>query len=184
MTIRILLMMVLPALCLASDRGISLHLPCEPNEACAQFDSEAGPVSLRKDPELFIDDSSVSSMEETLDQYGQYSLSVRLTPEFAQKFEALTERAIGKPLAIVVGTSIISRPEVRDKITGGNFLLASGVGKEPFWKNIPWIQSKLGRESSFQPPTTDRSVQTYSIAGLVALLAGLGIVLVRKRRRG
>ena len=46
-------------------------------------------------------------------------VSIKFNEEGAKLFESLTEKNIGKPLAIFVGGQLISAPTVQDKISGG-----------------------------------------------------------------
>lgn len=49
----------------------------------------------------------------------QPSVSIQFTDEGSKKFETLTEKNIGQPLAIVIDNAIISAPIVQEKISGG-----------------------------------------------------------------
>jgi len=52
------------------------------------------------------------------------SLAVRLQPEDAKRFEALTERALNKRLLVTFGGEPLSAPWVRAPIGGGSFTIS------------------------------------------------------------
>ena len=54
------------------------------------------------------------------DQIGRPLISIEFNEEGAKLFEEITERNIGKPLAIFVGGILISSPNVSEKISGGS----------------------------------------------------------------
>ncbi len=55
-----------------------------------------------------------------LDNFYQPYVSIQFNEEGAKLFEEITERNVGKPLAIFVGGELISAPNVNQKIAGGN----------------------------------------------------------------
>ena len=50
---------------------------------------------------------------------GKPAVSIEFSPEGATKFEALTERNIGKPLPVLLDNSLVTAPVVQEKISGG-----------------------------------------------------------------
>lgn len=56
-------------------------------------------------------------------QIGAPEVSIQFDSEGAQLFEDITERLVGKPLAIFVGGELISAPNVNQKITGGSVVI-------------------------------------------------------------
>ena len=50
---------------------------------------------------------------------GKPSVSIEFTEEGAKKFEDITSKNIGKPLAIILDNDIVSAPVVNEKIVGG-----------------------------------------------------------------
>lgn len=52
-------------------------------------------------------------------QTGKPAVSIEFGKEGADKFAALTEKNVGKPLAIVLDGALVSAPIVQEKITGG-----------------------------------------------------------------
>ncbi|MBD3270618.1 MMPL family transporter, partial [Candidatus Peregrinibacteria bacterium] len=62
----------------------------------------------------------------TFDQLYNPQVSISFTPEGADMFEQLTEKNIGKPIAIFVGGEQISAPNVNSKIPDGNAVITGG----------------------------------------------------------
>jgi preprotein translocase subunit SecD len=62
------------------------------------------------------------------DQTGLPVVSIEFTDDGAKKFEDLTARLVGKPMAIFVGGEFISAPIIQEKISGG-------IGTDLFWKS-------------------------------------------------
>lgn len=57
--------------------------------------------------------------EVTFDQSGKPQIDIEFNADGAKKFATLTEKNIGKPLAIYLDDQLISAPKVNDKISGG-----------------------------------------------------------------
>jgi len=60
---------------------------------------------------------------------GRPQVSVHLTASGAQRFEALTARRVGKPLAILVDGQVMSVPRVMEPIPGGRIQITLGMDK-------------------------------------------------------
>lgn len=60
-------------------------------------------------------------------QFGFPIVSIQFDTEGAKLFEEITERNIGKPLAIFVGGDFISSPNVNEKISGGSAQITFGT---------------------------------------------------------
>lgn len=54
---------------------------------------------------------------------GTVYVSLKLSAEGAKKFEEATERLVGQPLAIFMDKQMISAPNVKEKISGGNAVI-------------------------------------------------------------
>ncbi len=57
---------------------------------------------------------------------GNPSVSIEFNDEGSKKFEDITSRNIGKPLAIVLDSDIVSAPMVNEKIVGGKAQISGG----------------------------------------------------------
>jgi protein-export membrane protein SecD len=60
------------------------------------------------------------------DQTGLPVVSIEFTDDGAKKFEDLTARLVGKPMAIFVGGEFISAPIIQEKISGGSAQISFG----------------------------------------------------------
>ncbi len=60
------------------------------------------------------------------DQNGSPVVSLEFNSEGAKKFEEITERNIGKPVAIYLDDQIVSAPNVNEKISGGKAQISGG----------------------------------------------------------
>ena len=64
--------------------------------------------------------ADLKSADTTFDQNsGKPSVSIEFNEEGAKKFEEITGKVVGKPLAIILDNDIISAPVVNEKIIGG-----------------------------------------------------------------
>lgn len=61
---------------------------------------------------------------------GKPSVSIEFTDEGSSKFEEITSRNIGKPVAIILDNDIISAPQVNEKIIGGKAQISGGFTVE------------------------------------------------------
>lgn len=57
---------------------------------------------------------------------GQPAVSIEFNEEGAKKFETITERNVGKPLAILLDGALVQAPFVQEKITGGVAMITGG----------------------------------------------------------
>ena len=65
-----------------------------------------------------------------VDQYYQPYISIQFDEEGAKLFEEITEKNVGKPVAIFVGGEKISSPRVNEKITGGSAQITGSFTQE------------------------------------------------------
>lgn len=81
-------------------------------------------VGSEEEPGIYPTDlsgSDLKSAEVVFDQTsGEPVVSLEFTQEGAQKFSDLTQKNIGKPLAILIDLQVISAPIVQSHITGGS----------------------------------------------------------------
>lgn len=59
----------------------------------------------------------------TFDDFLRPIVSIQFNTEGAKLFEQITERNVGKPVAIFVGGNLISNPNVNEKISGGSAVI-------------------------------------------------------------
>lgn len=76
--------------------------------------------------EVGLDGRHFRTAKISQDQLGTPVVSVEFNNEGAQKFEEITERLVGKPMAIFVGGELISAPTINEKISGGAAQISFG----------------------------------------------------------
>jgi len=81
-------------------------------------------IGSEDEPGLFPTDltgADLKSADVTFDQTtGKPVVSLEFSPEGGEKFAAITERNIGKPVAILLDEDVVSAPVVQQVITGGS----------------------------------------------------------------
>ncbi len=106
-------------------------------------------------------------------------IAIKFTDEGATKFEEITQRNVGKPLAIFLDGQVISAPRVNEAISGGEAVITGQFDLEQA-KNLA-IQLNAGalpvpitilEQRSIGATLGQESVQKSLIAGIV----GLGLV--------
>jgi len=65
-----------------------------------------------------------------IDQYFQPYISIQFDDKGAKLFEEITDRNVGKPVAIFVGGNLISAPRVDEKIVGGKAQITGKFSQE------------------------------------------------------
>jgi preprotein translocase subunit SecD len=120
---------------------------------------------------------------------GKPSVSIEFNDEGAKKFEEITGRNIGKPLAIILDDSIVSAPNVNEKISGGKAQISGGFTVEEANKlevqlnagALP-VPVKLVEEKTVGATLGSDSVAKSIKAGLIGLvMVMLFMVLVYGR---
>ncbi len=112
---------------------------------------------------------------------GKPAVSIVFTKEGSDKFAKITEKSIGKPLAIILDSQVISAPTVQEKITGGSAQITGNFSTEEAKKlsillnagALP-VPIKLVEERTVGATLGAESVNLSIKAGLV----GLSMVLV------
>lgn len=77
------------------------------------------------------------------DSKGTYVIIGQISKHKTEKWANETEKAIGKQIAFVLNDSIITDPQVNDRINSGTFIISSVN-----YKNLPYIYSQLLKEKS------------------------------------
>lgn len=121
------------------------------------------------------------------------SVSIQFTDEGSKKFETLTEKNVGRPLAIVIDNAVISAPVVQEKISGGAAQISGDFSLEAA-KSLS-IQLNAGalpvninliEERTIGPSLGSTSINQSVKAGVVGLImvmvfmilsyGGLGVI--------
>lgn len=107
---------------------------------------------------------------------GKPSVSIEFNDEGSKKFEEITSRNIGKPLAIVLDNDMVSAPMVNEKIVGGKAQISGGFTIEEANKlevqlnagALP-IPVKLVEEKTVGATLGTESISKSVKAGLIGL---------------
>lgn len=98
---------------------------------------EENPYFYEGDPSLYFESTSLTGrylkkarLEPDPIVPGRYAISLQFDDEGAEIFEELTERNVGKPLAIYLDNERISAPIVQEAISGGRAQITGDFGQE------------------------------------------------------
>ncbi len=67
-----------------------------------------------------LEGDAISAAQQSYDQKGQPSINMQMNPIGAKKWARLTEKNVGRPIAIALDDIIYSAPNIINPITGGN----------------------------------------------------------------
>ncbi|MBI3443429.1 protein translocase subunit SecD [Candidatus Woesebacteria bacterium] len=122
---------------------------------------------------------------------GKPAVSIEFTKEGASKFASITEKNVGKPLAILLDETLVSAPTVQEKISGGsanitgNFTLdqAKTLAIQLNAGALP-ISIKLVEERTVGATLGVESIEKSIKAGLVGLIMVLVFMFLSYGRMG
>ena len=106
------------------------------------------------------------------------AILLELHQEAADVFGKVTGENIGKKLAVVFHDKILTAPTIRESI-GGGIIKIDGGGKDPFWREAPWLQALIN--DSYK--TSGRSVMVYVLVALAVSIAGFVFILLPRMKR-
>ncbi|MBI2066337.1 protein translocase subunit SecD [Candidatus Woesebacteria bacterium] len=122
---------------------------------------------------------------------GKPMVALKFTPEGAKKFEEITERNIGRKVAILLDKEIVSLPVVQEKISGGNAVISGDFTIEEAKKLVIQLNAgalplpiALVEERVVQATLGTESVSRSVKAGLVGLLMVLAFMTLSYGRLG
>jgi len=122
---------------------------------------------------------------------GKPVVSLKFTKEGGDKFEKITERNIGKPVAILLDTELISSPIVQEKISGGSAQISGDFTIEETKKLVIQLNAgalplpiALVEERVVQATLGTESVSQSVKAGLVGLIMVLSFMILSYGRLG
>ncbi|MFA6989334.1 MAG: protein translocase subunit SecD [Candidatus Gastranaerophilaceae bacterium] len=115
---------------------------------------------------------------------GEWSVSLEFNDAGVKKFAQLTQRLVGKPMAIFFNGELQSAPIIREPILGGKAQISGGQGGFKFEEAKKMVDllnagalpvpAKIIEENSVGPTLGAESIEKSKIAGLV----GLSIVMI------
>jgi preprotein translocase subunit SecD len=95
--------------------------------------SESGEVSretLHVQLKVLLDQSAIASAAVSTNPAGRRQIDFMLTPEGRTQFANVTRQNIGRRLAIIVDSQVISAPMIRSEITGGKGQISGNFTEE------------------------------------------------------
>jgi len=127
------------------------------------------------------------------DENGRPAVSFHLNAAGAQRFGKLTGDNVGRLLAIVLDTTVVSAPRLNSRITDNGIITGGGAGFAPEEARDLALVLKSGALPASMTPLQEAvvgaslgadSIRHGIIASVVALLAVVGFVLVYYRASG
>ena len=175
---------VLFLLCLAStvtaaaDDALYFYLECPPGQACINLPrSDNEKQSVLATPALVLGKADFKSASVQTYEDARMSIMLELHKEAADVFAKITRANIGKKLAVVFHDKILIAPLINESIGGGKFTINGG--KDPFWKEAPWLQDLI--KNSYR--TSGRSVMSYVLVALAVSIAAFVFILLPRMKR-
>jgi len=148
-------------------------------EAPAKDEKEATetPVFLRLTKETGLFGKDVKKAQVTFDQQtGKPQVALNFTDKGADLFAKITERNVGKPVAIYLDEFLLSAPVVQQKIEGGNAVITGNFTLDEAKKLAISINSgalplpiKLVQQKNIGPTLGASEVRKSVYAGLIGL---------------
>jgi len=81
-------------------------------------------------PKVEITEKDISTAKKSMDEYGNYIISLDMNDFGAKKFENLTGNNVTEKLAILVNGEVIMAPIIQMKIPGGKVQITGNFTKE------------------------------------------------------
>jgi len=128
----------------------------------------------------FLDGSAVESSKPDVDQFGNVTISMRMTGEGARRWKKMTGDNVGRSIAIVVDNVVYSAPNVNEEIGGGNSSISGSFTQEEAadLSNILKIGKLPASAKIVEEETVGATLGAESIqAGLLSMLAGFILIV-------
>jgi hypothetical protein len=162
----------------ATNDALYLYLECSPGQACINVPyGDNGEKSVLATPVLVLGKADIKSASVQTYQDAGMAINFELHKEAADALGKVTGENIGKKLAVVFHNKILIDPTIRASIENGKIKVDGG--KDPFWKDAPWLQDLIN--DSYK--TSGRSVMTYVIIALAVSFAAFVFILLPRMRR-
>ena len=118
-------------------------------------------------------------------------VSLQFTGEGAQKFAAITERNVGKPLAIFLDDQLVTEPLVNEAILDGNAVISGSFTTETATNlaiqlnagALP-VPTKIIEQSNISATLGSDSVALSVKAGIIGLILVMGFMIIVYRLNG
>ena len=138
-----------------------------------------------------LDGSHFKRASVAFNQIGQPYVAIEFDSEGGEMFAEITERNVGKPLAIFVGGELISAPNVNEKISGGSAQISGNYTIKSASQlaqdlNTGAIPAPIDLVGQYQIGATlgEKALQTSLYAGIIGLLILAAYMLVYYRLLG
>jgi SecD/SecF fusion protein len=128
----------------------------------------------------FIDGSAVETARPDLDQFGNVTISMRMTGEGARKWKKMTGDNVNRSIAIVVDNQVYSAPNVTEEIAGGSSQISGRFTQQEAQdlSNILKIGKLPASANIVEEETVGATLGAESVrAGMLSMLAGLIMVI-------
>ncbi|MBN1258868.1 protein translocase subunit SecD [Candidatus Peregrinibacteria bacterium] len=124
-----------------------------------------------------LDGSHFKYASVTYTQLGAPQVSIQFDSAGGDLFESITERLVGKPLAIFVGGELISAPRVQEKISGGSAVITGNYNMQTALKlandlNTGAIDAPiiLSGQNTISATLGENALRVSLFAGIVGLI--------------
>ncbi len=153
------------------------------------------PVSQGQQPQISPTDLTGADLSDARVQFDQTTgkpvVQLKFTDDGAKKFEGITERNVGKQVAIFLDQMPVSAPVVNQKITGGSAVIegnfdleqAKGLAIQLNAGALP-VPIKLIEQRTIGATLGEESVQKSIQAGVIGLTAVLAFMMIMYGRLG
>lgn len=184
----LLLMLSFLSLRANSSDGLTIHVSCEKlSDSCIEVgyaSKEGAHVRIQKEPEMVFTPDNVSEAEIIQNDYGQEQLSLQLRPEAALQFEKLTSDYIGQQIVFVAGGLALASPTIKEKITGGSLMIASGIGyRGKHLHRLPWLKRMSEKKKAKDKKSSFMSTGLGTAIGIAILAVFAYFALFRRRSK-
>ncbi|HUH75593.1 MAG TPA: protein translocase subunit SecDF [Chitinophagales bacterium] len=128
----------------------------------------------------YMDGAAVVSSNPDLDQFGNVTISMKMSNEGASKWKKMTGSNVGRNIAIVVDDAVYSAPNVNEEIGGGSSSISGAFTQEEATdlSNILKIGKLPASATIVEEEMVGATLGSESIqAGLLSMLAGFGLVV-------
>lgn len=128
----------------------------------------------------YMDGGSVVSSNPDLDQFGNVTISMKMSNEGASKWKKMTGSNVGRNIAIVVDDAVYSAPNVNEEIGGGSSSISGAFTQEEAadLSNILKIGKLPASATIVEEEMVGATLGAESIkAGLLSMMAGFGLIV-------
>lgn len=122
---------------------------------------------------------------------GKPTVALKFTKEGGDKFEKITEKNVGKQVAIILDEALVSAPVVQEKISGGTAQISGNFSLEEARQLVVQLNAgalpipiKLVEERTIGATLGGESVAKSVIAGMVGLIMVLTFMILAYGRLG